>query len=149
MAQTVKASSYSAGDLGLIPGLGRPPGEENGSPLQYCCLENPMDRGAWLAAVHGLQRVGHDWATSLSLREHHYDYILWITVILVKLLNCSLSQHSYLFDGNNNGLHSLVGRNKWDNTCDIPRMVLTCNKRSELSYYPSRRKTSAFQSYGL
>ena len=42
-------------------------GEGNGTPLQYCCLENPMDRGAWWAAVHGSLRVRHDWATSLSL----------------------------------------------------------------------------------
>ena len=42
-----KASVYSAGDLGSIPGLGRFSGERNGNPLQYYCLENPMDRGAW------------------------------------------------------------------------------------------------------
>ena len=42
-------------------------GEGNGTPLQYFCLENPMDGGAWWAAVHGVARVGHDWATSLSL----------------------------------------------------------------------------------
>ena len=42
-----KESVYNAGDLGLIPGLGRSPGEGNGNPLQYSCLENPMDRGAW------------------------------------------------------------------------------------------------------
>ena len=42
-----KASVYNAGDLGSIPGLGRSAGEGNGSPLQYYCLENPMDRGAW------------------------------------------------------------------------------------------------------
>jgi len=42
-----KASVYNAGDLGSIPGLGRSPGEGNGSPLQDYCLENPMDRGAW------------------------------------------------------------------------------------------------------
>ena len=41
-------------------------GEGNGTPLQYFCLENPMDGGAWWAAVHGVARVGHDWATSLS-----------------------------------------------------------------------------------
>ena len=40
-------SAGDAGDTGSIPGLGRSPGEENGSPLQYSCLENPMDRGAW------------------------------------------------------------------------------------------------------
>ena len=42
-----KASVYNAGDPGSIPGSGRSPGEENGNPLQYYCLENPMDRGAW------------------------------------------------------------------------------------------------------
>ena len=46
----------AAGDIGLIPGLGRSPGEGNGSPLQYCCLENPMNRGAWQAAVHGVAK---------------------------------------------------------------------------------------------
>ena len=47
-----KASPCNAGDPGSIPGLGRSPGEGNGNPLQYPCLENPMDRGAWWAAVH-------------------------------------------------------------------------------------------------
>ena len=42
----------NAGNLGLIPGLGRSPGEGNGNPLQYSCLKNPMDRGAWRAIVH-------------------------------------------------------------------------------------------------
>ena len=42
-----KASVYNAGDPGLIPGLGRSLGEGNGNPLEYYCLENPMDRGAW------------------------------------------------------------------------------------------------------
>ena len=46
-------SACDAGDPGSIPGLGRYPGEGNGSPLQYSCLENPMDRGALLATVHG------------------------------------------------------------------------------------------------
>ena len=44
------------GDAGLIPGSGRSPGEGNGSPLQYSCLENPMDRGAWWSAVHGVTK---------------------------------------------------------------------------------------------
>ena len=43
-----KASAYNAGDLGPIPGWGRSPGEGNGNPLQYFCLENPMDGGTWL-----------------------------------------------------------------------------------------------------
>ena len=50
----VKVSASNAGDLGSIPGWGRPPGEENGNPLQYSCLENPMDGGAWWATVHGV-----------------------------------------------------------------------------------------------
>ena len=50
----VKASACNAGDLGLIPGLGRSPGEGNGNPLQDSCLENPMDGGAWWATVHGV-----------------------------------------------------------------------------------------------
>ena len=55
-----KESACNVGDLGLIPGSGRSPGGGNGNPLQYSCLENPMDRGAWWATVHGSQRVGHD-----------------------------------------------------------------------------------------
>ena len=47
-------------DMGSIPGLGGSPGEGNGNPLQYSCLENPMDRGAWWAQSMGSQRVGHD-----------------------------------------------------------------------------------------
>ena len=47
-----KASAYNAGDPGLIPGSGRSLGEGNGNPLQYSCLENSMDRGAWWATVH-------------------------------------------------------------------------------------------------
>ena len=47
MAQMVKASAYNAGDLGSIPGSGKSPGEDNGSPLQYSCQENPFDGGAW------------------------------------------------------------------------------------------------------
>ena len=49
-----KASAYNAGDPGSIPSLGRSPGEGNGNPLQYSCLKNPMDRGAWWATVHGV-----------------------------------------------------------------------------------------------
>ena len=52
----VKASACNEGDLGSIPGLGRSPGEGNGYPLQYSCLENPMDRGAWWATVHGVAK---------------------------------------------------------------------------------------------
>ena len=47
-----KVCAYNTGDLGSVPGLGRSHGEGNGNPLQYSCLENPMDRGAWRATVH-------------------------------------------------------------------------------------------------
>ena len=59
-----KESSCNAGDPALIPGSGRSPGEVNGCPPQNSCLENPMDRGAWRAAVHGVTRVGLDLATN-------------------------------------------------------------------------------------
>ena len=56
-----KASVYNVRDLGLIPELGSFPGERNGNPLQYSCLENLMDRGAWCRLLSmGSQRVGHD-----------------------------------------------------------------------------------------
>ena len=55
MAQMVE-SACNAGDPGSIPGLGRSPGEGNGNPLQYSCLENPTDGGAWQATVHGVAK---------------------------------------------------------------------------------------------
>ena len=51
-----KASACDVGDWGSIPGLGRHPGEGNGNPLQYSCPENPMDRGAWWAILHGVAK---------------------------------------------------------------------------------------------
>ena len=51
-----KESACNTGDLGLIPGPGRSPGGGQGNPLQYSCLENPLDRGAWRATVHGLEK---------------------------------------------------------------------------------------------
>ena len=58
-----KESACNTGDPGSIPGSGRPSGEGNGNPLQYFCLENPMDRGAWWATVYRVARVGHNLAT--------------------------------------------------------------------------------------
>ena len=52
----VKTPPANAGDAGSIPGLGRSPGEGNGNPLQYSCLENSMNRGAWWAIVHGVTK---------------------------------------------------------------------------------------------
>ena len=52
----VKNLLANAGDLGLIPGSGRSPGEGNGNPLQYSYQDNPMDRGVWQATVHGVTK---------------------------------------------------------------------------------------------
>ena len=60
VAQVVKNLPANAGDTSSIPGSGRSPGEENGSLLEYACLDNSADRGAWEATVHGVARVGHD-----------------------------------------------------------------------------------------
>ena len=58
----VKASAWNEGEPGSIPGFGTSPGEGNGNPLQYSCLENPIEGGAWSGGLQsiGSQRVGHD-----------------------------------------------------------------------------------------
>ena len=82
VAQMVE-SACSAGDPGSIPGLGRSPGEENGNPLQYSCLENPMERGVWQSTVYGVAKR-HDWATSQAksgmLRTYFYNFLTYITL---------------------------------------------------------------------
>ena len=71
----VKNLSANAEGPGLIPGLGRSPGEGNDNPLQYSCLENPMDRGAWRATVHGVTKV---W-TQLSM-HFLYTYTYFVAI---------------------------------------------------------------------
>ena len=66
MIKNLPASVGEAGDLGLIPGSGRSPGEENDNPLQYSCLGNLMDRGAWWTTVQG---VAESWT-----QQHIYVY---------------------------------------------------------------------------
>ena len=78
----VKASACNAGDLGSIPGLGRSPREGNGNPLQYSCLENPMDGGAWWATVHRVAK-SRTWLTDLTnLSLHLGDKIFEMTLKL-------------------------------------------------------------------
>ena len=60
LARHLLASAQDIRDAGSVPGLGRSPGKGHGNPLQYSCVENPMDRGAWWAIVHRVQRVGHN-----------------------------------------------------------------------------------------
>ena len=79
----VKASACNAGDLGSIPGSGRSPGEGNGNPLQYSCLENPTDGGAWRAAVHGVaksQTRPSDFHFLTSLCLEHIPLLLGISL---------------------------------------------------------------------
>ena len=77
----IKESACQAGDVGLIPGLGRSPGEGNGNPTQYSYLENPMDRGDWRANSTGLQRVRHNLVTkSPPPPEAKGDFSLVFTV---------------------------------------------------------------------
>ena len=58
MLKNLPANVVDARDVGLIPGLGRSPGVGNGNPVQYSCLENPMDRGTWQTIVHGAAKSG-------------------------------------------------------------------------------------------
>ena len=84
-----KESACNVGNLGSIPGLERSPGGGNGNPFQYSCLENPMDRGAWWATVHGAQKVRNDGATLNQLNFYLYilpsikmETLKYLTVIL-------------------------------------------------------------------
>ena len=79
----VKASAWNVGDLGSIPGLGRSPGEGNGNPLQYSCLENPMEGGAWWAIVHGVTK---SW-TPLS----DFTFIFFLFFFFSKLLEVEIA----------------------------------------------------------
>ena len=64
-----RESTWNAGDLGAVPGLGRSPGRGHGNPLQYSCLENSMDRGAWQATVNGVAKSGMQ-LKQLSTAQH-------------------------------------------------------------------------------
>ena len=70
MVKNPPANAGGARDVGLIAGSGRSPGEGNGNPLQYSCLENPMERGAWWATVHGV--------TESDRIQHTHRSIVWI-----------------------------------------------------------------------
>ena len=69
-----KESACNAGDLSSIPGLGGSPGEGNGNPIQYSCVENSMDRGAWQAIVHGVAK-SQIWLSDLTEQQKLLDNI--------------------------------------------------------------------------
>ena len=81
-------SACNAGGPGLIPGLGRYPGEGNDYPLQYSCLEDSMDKGDWLQSM-GLQRVGQDWVANTHTAEYpgclYFDY--WCSCVQLSPLS--------------------------------------------------------------
>ena len=77
----VKESTCQAGDTGLIPGPGRSPGEGNRNPLQYPCLGNPMDRGAWLATVHGAAK-SLTWLSDFTFFLSFFLLLLVFSLIL-------------------------------------------------------------------
>ena len=85
-----KESACNAGDEGSNPGLGRAPGEGNGNSLHHSCLENPMDRGAWRATVHG---VAKSW-TWLS-NEHFYFHSLWLEKNFCRISPQHLQLHEH------------------------------------------------------
>ena len=76
-----KESACNVGYPGSIPGLGRSPGKGNGNPLQYSCLENPMDRGAWQATVHGVAK-SQTWLSDLTFLFFHQKYKRLVMIIL-------------------------------------------------------------------
>ena len=79
MVKNLPANAGDARNSGSIPGLGRSPGEGNGNPLQYSCLENPMDRGAWQATVRGVTMSQTRWSTYIisHYRELKSHMPLW------------------------------------------------------------------------
>ena len=88
-----KQSACNAGNPGWTIGSGRFHGEGNGNPLQYSCLENPMDGGAWCRLLSmGSQRVGHDSATSLSLLLSKSTGVSWLPVFLASSLEYTRQQ---------------------------------------------------------
>ena len=88
-----KESTCNAGDVGLILGWGRSPGEGNGYPLQYSCLGNPMDRGAWRATVHGITES----QTQLSGQHLHFQTALYLSEYKITFHCNTKSRYNALF----------------------------------------------------
>ena len=89
----VKDPPANAGDLGSIPESGRSSRGGNGNPLQYSCLENPMDRGAWRATDHGVQRVRHNWVTTTTTNHQAF----WLRRLSLSKLVSMTKRKTYAF----------------------------------------------------
>ena len=76
MVKNLPANAGDTRDMGLSPGAGRPPRGGNGNPLQYSCLENSMDRGAWRAIVRGVAKSTYTQARQLTILILHYIYMV-------------------------------------------------------------------------
>ena len=129
VVKNLLAKAGDTRDVGSVPGSGRSHGGGHGNPLQYSCLENPMDRGAWWATVTGSQRVRHDWACM------HIHLIITATSFpggsVVKNIFCQCRRHRFdpwfgkmprrrkwqptpvVLPGKSHGQGSLVGYSPW------------------------------------
>ena len=85
-----KESTYNAGDLSLIPGLGKSPGEGNGNPLQYSCLDNSMDRGAWWATVYGVAKR-QTWLSDKQWTQWTDFHLSWHTLCSIPIIKTQFS----------------------------------------------------------
>ena len=100
-ADSIKNLPAKAGDVGLISGSGRFPGEGNGNPLQYSCLENPMDRGAWWATAQGVTRVKPNLVTKPPKRVIQYVsfhiWLLFLDIMFVRFIRIAECSHNSFF----------------------------------------------------
>ena len=83
LVKNLPANAWDTGDAGSIPGLGRSPGGGTGDPLQYSCLKNPLDRGAWWDTVQRVTKSGYDWAKEW--------YVWYRYILLVGRVRCPMS----------------------------------------------------------
>ena len=122
--------------MGLIPGSGKSPGEENSNPLLYSCLGNPMDRGAWQATVHGVSRVGHSLVTKPPPLE---SKTFFQVAFLIYNYRISTSNSSLKFHTKQNVLVEKSGLNI---------TVLAPNPVSLTDSYATMKRTAASYSEG-
>ena len=92
----VKNPPANAGDMCSIPGSGRTPGEGNGNPLQCSCLENPTERRAWWATVHGVARVGHDLATKQQTTKREVLEFLKYSLLLQIRVSAQIKGNNFV-----------------------------------------------------